>query len=672
MNRAHQPGPWPFAPGTPSIARTDAPAFPDNLDVSVTLTVGATTVAVPAGSVRHVGVRARPWGFEARVRFVVSSEEVTDPLFADFSGRTRIDAKLRIVPRPIEDPENTTDRSLSFTGVVIDREVHELVAPDVTGAPLYERHYEIRFVDPLAALWTEHRPLELRVAASFAELLDAHKPPGVTLTLKSSRLDEKQDVLFVPLSGERRASFYDFVVERLREVNATLEHAPKAGTYRMAQRKKRFDDAVLLTAEEVDRIRIEAPEPRRSTLHVVNPAAEGHADTAVTNADAVTGARRDVLHRVMVPALLEKRVAVAKDREKPPSHAIVVHLRRFPDELPSPGAGIAFEDEVGDKRFTAKKRYRVTELDLEVDGPLVEEGTSVDLEDPSARFDIRLVVRAEHEEDTRPRLPPFLPTRAQTRVHVEARVLSASGAPEDRTWMAAENAAIGLSELTCEIPLWNKIVPLPFTPGKEPGHFYFPPYKGQRVLVELTRDAARLHRFLDWAPNARTPMDAQGDRLVMGYQEGNGTTLDHAYVDAKPELKLHRTMGGDKQKIELRPLTILFDVREEEVAQEVTPRFDVTAHVAAATAELTGTVTESVGAVTQKFEDSTAALSASLEGATSEVAASLDAAEGALTAKAEEASAEIQALRGVLNEGPAQVLEAASGTKAEIEAALDD
>ncbi len=630
-------------------------------------------MAIPAGSIRAVDVRAYPWGFDARVSFVVSSESEEDPLFAAFTAKARIDAKLSVTPRPLDDPENTVDRSVCFTGIVLDREIEETVSDTLVGQPMFERRYMVSFVDPLKGLWTEHRPLELRVGDSFADLIDAHKPPGVEIALKASRLGAKQDVLFVPLArdaGGGRPSFYDLVVERLHEVNATLELAHKTGKYRMAKSKKRFAEAAMLTAEEVDAIRIVAPEPRRSTLHVLNPDADGHANTTVANTDAVTGARRDVLERVRVPALLTKRVDLEKEREKGPEHGIEVTLKQCPEIIPLPGSGVAFEKEVSDKRFTAKKRYRVTQLELRADGPLLLEGESVELEDTSARFEVRLRVVAESEDDPRPRLPPFEPVLA--RLHVEARILSASGAPEDRTWMAAENAPLGVSEITCMVPLWNKIVPLPFTPGKEPGHFYFPPYKDQRVLVELSRDAARLHRFLDWAPNARTPMAAQGDRLVMGYQDDSGTVIDHAYVDAKPVLSIHRTLAGDKQKIELKDLTILFDVREEQVTSEATPRFDVTAQVAAAEAEVTGAVTGAIGAVTQKFEASTAALGASIQGASTEVGASLETAEAALTAKAEEVSAEIQALRGTLSEGPAQIAEAVTTAKAELEAALDD
>lgn len=140
-----------------------------------------------------------------------------------------------------------------------------------------------------------------------------------------------------------------------------------------------------------------------------------------------------------------------------------------------------------------------------------------------------------------------------------------------------------------QIPLWNKKVPAPFEPNHVPGHMFFPAYKHQRVLVALTSTAA-IRRHLDWAANARTPLDGQGNRLVLGHQALDGVVIDHIYQDSKPVFSIKRTFGNDLQTLEVKDGTIYWEVREDETAQELTPRYDVTVVVTASKEQVKGEV----------------------------------------------------------------------------------
>lgn len=645
--------------------------FPDRLDVSISLTANGEAFVLAAGSVRSLDVRAELHGFEARVSFVVSSEEEPDALFAPFSGTDRIDAKITIVPRPLDDPEDASDRAIAFSGLVIEREVQETLSEDLEGRPVYERRYAIVVQDPLHALWSEHQPIELHAQNSLQAVIEQHTPPGVDLTVDFRRLAEKQDVLFVPLSASRPCTFYDFVVQALAEKGGVLEHHATEATYRIGEAKKKPAKTVSLTAEEVASIRLVPPEPSRSTVHVQNPYADGHTDVIVPNAHAVTGVRTDLLEHAMVPAPGERRVETEKKKGRPPETAIRVELGQCPDHIPVPGVGVGFESEVGDARWSAKKAWRVVGLHLAAEMPAGDraEAEDVSLEDTSARFMMELTVDAELASDPRPRLPRH--RRVDEPLYVEGRVLSAGGGDTDRTWFASPNEATAVSEVSLMIPLWNKTIPVPFTPGKEPGHFFFPPFKGQRVLVELHRDRARLHAYLDWAANARTPMAAQGNRMALGLSAENGTFIDHAYVDAKPVLAVHRTLGGDEERIELRDQVVFMDVQEKPTAAAVTPKFDVTAQVMAAKLKLVSSVETSIGEVTAGFETSTAAVTGSVESAAAEVGASLEAAETKLTAKAAALRAELETLGETLGEAPARIAAAVAEAKAELIAALE-
>ena len=115
------------------------------------------------------------------------------------------------------------------------------------------------------------------------------------------------------------------------------------------------------------------------------------------------------------------------------------------------------------------------------------------------------------------------------------------------------------------IPLWtNQQVVADFEPVFFSGHFFFPAYRNERVLVRLQLHSAAIDRFLDWRANARVPMDSQGNRLLMGQTATSQTTMSHSYVDSKPVLSVQRTSDKDLQIIKLAEGSLLLQTKQEE------------------------------------------------------------------------------------------------------------
>jgi len=111
--------------------------------------------------------------------------------------------------------------------------------------------------------------------------------------------------------------------------------------------------------------------------------------------------------------------------------------------------------------------------------------------------------------------------------------------------------------------LENKIVIVPFEPMFDTGHFYFTPYKNEKVLVELYFHDARIARFLDWRPEARLPMDTQGNHILMGKGRNSKTSVDHIYADDKPKFSITRKSKKDTEIIQLAEGTIILQTKEE-------------------------------------------------------------------------------------------------------------
>jgi hypothetical protein len=116
-----------------------------------------------------------------------------------------------------------------------------------------------------------------------------------------------------------------------------------------------------------------------------------------------------------------------------------------------------------------------------------------------------------------------------------------------------------------KIPLFaDQVIPAPFNPNLLPGHFYFPAYKGERVLVALDLKRAWIKRFLDWRTGARLPQDGQGVHLLVGKTPESGTSIKHFYTDDKPVFLMQRTNDKDTQKLQLDEGTLLIVVKEEQ------------------------------------------------------------------------------------------------------------
>ncbi|MFT3765647.1 MAG: hypothetical protein QM820_09045 [Minicystis sp.] len=251
---------------------------------------------------------------------------------------------------------------------------------------------------------------------------------------------------------------------------------------------------------------------------------------------------------------------------------------------------------------------------------------------------------------------------------VEGRVLSASGQEADRTFHALEGERDSLYRYRVQIPLWNKTVVAPFVPGGLTGHFFFPAFKNQRVLVALDFDAARISSYLEWA--GKLPKDTQGDQLVLGWNDTNETIVSHVYEENKPVLRVARRLEGDTETLTVSEGTILMVVKEEEVEKKAAPTYDVTPNVEAAKARTGAEVRGAVAGVTGQFESAMGDVTGSIDGARGEVDAALSASETALTGKIADAEGQLSALSAGAQQAADGLGSAVGGAKAEIDAAL--
>ena len=183
--------------------------FDDRLQVTLTLNIGTSTFSAAAGAIQSIELEAWVYGFEASVTFRVSSESEADALFDQFLKPDVMKATLALANGGLGMEGEVAEVS-TWLGYVTERSVRETTSADLSGTPIIERLYALRFADAARVFWREHRPLSVYAGKSYKDVFDANLVQGVSLEYDLSALEQAHDVLAVGLGAGARASFYDY------------------------------------------------------------------------------------------------------------------------------------------------------------------------------------------------------------------------------------------------------------------------------------------------------------------------------------------------------------------------------------------------------------------------------------------------------------------------------
>lgn len=548
-----------------------AKVFSDRLAVSLTLTLGTTEHSISPGDIKSFELELRSWGLEGRVEFMVADNQaaggtVSDAILTDFLEQDLAEVSLELKTNYTDLPTSPTATSLQVKGLVIEKSLVELPAAEVRGAPLIYRRYSVRFQDAARLLWSQHYPCVLYTEKTMQDVLDTHKGDKISLTYDwQAGMSTTLPMIFLGHSPEPgAASFYDFVLWYIDTRNGVLSYDYSSQGYAISAEKDSSGTPIDLSAQEVADVEVIFPEIPRYDVSVLNSYAESPKTEDITNSQAVTGIRQDVLLRTPIDDEFTARKTLETARLKLRSLEVELAWRRFPTIAFAPGALVKLPSTQGFAAagVPASTTFRVRSL--HVKGEAIHPGPDAEHADPNAGYRFSMSTRLEREDETYVELPPYIAPRYPR--FVEGKIVSEVGEDTDETWQAYTDSTTSVDSYKVEIPLWeNQIITVPFNANLQPGHFYFPTYKGARVLVAMDFQRAWLKRFLDWRAGARMPADGQGVQLLMGKKTTSSTAMKHYYDgDAKPVFQLQRINDKDTAKIEIKEGSMLIVVQEEQ------------------------------------------------------------------------------------------------------------
>ena len=538
--------------------------FTDALDASLDLTISGTSFSIPGGNIKGFQVRIYSYGFTCRVSFMVSSEDETDNLLASFTTLSLIEAKLQLTPH--FPPDGSELDPLTLSGLVTDKDIlleRTVEHAPLEGNPILYRHYQIVFSDPAQVLWRQHHPFDLLVDKSMQDVIDAHKGNKINITYNWSVLQTQHPVNTVPLGIEAgNGSFYDFIMWYVFSQDGVWSYSNQDNTYSLLQQKSTDGQAVNIDAQDIETFSIHFPETIRYNANVLNAYSENPQTAAITQDQAATTIRRDYMGRYSVDQDFQNRQTLETKRLRTRNHEVHLIFRRFPTIDFYPGCLIKLEGGLwSEDIYPNGNTYRVRDIIL--DGEPENSELTADHNLSFSTFRMNMEAQLELQAEQYVSLPAF--KAPSFPIYVEGKVLSEQGDENAETFQIYQDSTTQQNQYKVTIPLWtNQQVVAAFEPFFTPGHFFFPAYKNERVLVRLMFNSATIDRFLDWRANAQLTTDSQGNRILMGQNSGSQTTVTHSYEDSKPVLSVERTNDTDSQVIKLSEGSLLLQTTQNQ------------------------------------------------------------------------------------------------------------
>lgn len=560
------------------LARTlhdAAPEYKDGLVIKIEISSAKSVrpILLSGHNVQDFELDLRSSGFTGALSFFVSDDtallsEDRDALIAMLRTPVLLKLHLSIQAYRVDQDINTKPQPLEIYALVTERALVEHVAK-LGNAPLSYRHYHLRFADAAQVMWRQHFPLELFTHKSLRQVIDQYCTTDIKVEYLDTEITQTKPMIFIGCDAEHRrgerASFYDLLMWRLDEMRKVLIYDYTRRVYQIHAVKPNPVIADLIP-HDIQQISVYYPDYPRYQKFVLNDFVEAVRNQVVTNLDKELPIRHDHLFNTEIVSEFDKEVLARTRAFNMPRPEFLMYYRTFPTKPYPPSVGIDFKldaldlaaDDLAIPYEAATLPCRVYRI--HISGRAA--GTDVrDVYDGlvPATFLCKTAIWLEQREDPELRLPAYVLPKYP--VGIEGRVVSEVGAVSDETYQFYPETLTMQPKYKVMIPLWgNQIITTPYHPNTLPGHFYFPAYKYERVLIDMFFDRAMIVQFREWRATAPMPQATQGDHLLLGKTPLNRTSVQHFYEGERPIFQIERLNQFDNELVKIAEGNLLLQV----------------------------------------------------------------------------------------------------------------
>jgi hypothetical protein len=547
----------------------------DRLALGLKLIVDGTEVKLFGAQVKHLHLVLTTYGFEGELELLQAEDKAKggafkDPLLAHITSQKLINIELTVSAIR---PDLTTEQGrapLKVAGLVCERGYSETPYREMQGNTVLARRYRLRFVDPARHLWQQHFPCALFTEKTLKDVVDTYKGDKIKIEYDAPPFDATRPLIFLGCQpGPGAASFYDWLLWLVDAQGLVFFYDYAEQKYKITAQKDASGAPAKLHPEDLGALWVDVPEAPRHKAYVLNAYSEDAQVKTIDNSHSAAEIRQDHLIRTSVAAQVDERESLERTRLRLRKPELRVDMRRFPSDALVPGQLVKLEDPqsryggfgLAIPALLKDKNLRLTRLELVADS--TAPGVDDEQQQQQSGFQVEATLRFEQKEEEYVRLPLFrAPTYPR---YVEGKIVSEVGADDEETYQIYTDSNTSIDQYQVTVPLFaDQKIKVPFNPNLFSGHYYFPAYKGERVLLAMDLFRAWLKRFLDWRPDARLPADTQGNHLLLGKKPTSSTSLRHVYEDSKPVFKIKRTNEKDTSVIEIKEGTLTIEVKEEQ------------------------------------------------------------------------------------------------------------
>ncbi len=548
--------------------------FDKSVEVALRVTVNGQALYVPGDHIEQLELELRIYGYAGVVRFWVFDDssvggDWTDNLQSALSGLDQITVEVVVRAYWSErELKGNSIRAISIKALVGERSMREIRDTGQSGR--HHRAYMLRFYDPAYLLWRQHFPSELYTQKTMKDVIAAHTPEQFTVNVTSTVATTAMPLIFLGHSPDVNgsASFYDFLIWYTDTNNLVFYYDYTKQEYNLVDAKPQPGTPVSLDHTDLDEIEQLFAEVPRIKPRIINVCVAAAQSQPQENAQAITPLYQDYLLRSKVAQDVENRGTLETKRLYIQKAAFTMTFARLPVRLLMPGDFIDVTSEsqwkdggvvLPDVATQEKCRARRVRLSLRNR----RDTSKARAKDALGRFTGSLVVEFEPQSETIPSLPDYVtPTYPR---QCEGQILVDGGADNEEIYQILSDQNTGVENYRVAIPTWaNQEIHAPFDAHQQPGHFYFPAYKHETVLVDLYFDSAMINCFVDWKVSGTPlPKETQGNHLLLGKTADNNTSIRHIYEDNKPVFSIQRTNQKDLQTVLIKEGYLLIHVRED-------------------------------------------------------------------------------------------------------------
>ncbi len=552
-----------------------APEYKDGLLLKIEISTAKSVrpIVLSGHNVQDFELDLRSSGFAGSLSFFVSDDaalrsEDRDELITMLRTPVLLKLHLSVQAYRVDQDINVTPLPLQLQALVTERALTEHVAK-LGNAPLSYRHYHLRFADAAQVMWRQHFPLELFTHKSLRQVIDLYCTADIKMEYLDTEITQIRPMIFIGCDAEHRqaerASFYDLLMWRLDEMRKVFVYDYTRRVYQIHAIKLNPVMADLIP-HDISQISVYYPEYPRFQKFVLNDFVESVRNQIISNIDKELPIRQDHLFNTEIVGDFDKELLARTQAFNMPRPEFYMHYRSFPTKPFAPNAGIDFKldaldlaaDDLAIPFEAANLPCRVYRIYLSARTAGTDVRDAYDGLVP-ATFVCKTTIWLEQAADPELRLPSYILPKYP--VGIEGRVVSEVGAVSDETYQMYPETLTMQPKYKVMIPLWNnQIITTPYNPNTLPGHFYFPAYKYERVLVDMYFDRAMISQFREWRATAPMPQATQGDHLLLGKTPLNRTSVQHYYEGERPIFQIERLNQFDNELVKIAEGNLLLQV----------------------------------------------------------------------------------------------------------------